>query len=610
MACVLPTTLDGRPVSPPAESVRTLHTWLLEECAVGHLVCGTGACGACLISVEGKLVASCVLPLATVRGKAIRTVGGLAQSGAGQAVLEAFERLAPGDEPARAGMMLAAAGLLEINPHVTEDEVRAAFLGIVSRQGYDREVAAALVASRTLVSGSVAGPERPDAGSASRQADLPARLAHARVLRRPVTGRAQLARAEASGVAGVIEILGPGDHELLAMDGRAGSPAALVLTETEDAAEAALALLRLDMEPVRSRAAAVRQAAGRSADIPAFRLEMSRTASSRFNVPEAIALPGKEYSDERQRLAAVLARRCLRPVLLRDIFAPWLVGAGAAVSADLAFRLSPSGEPIEAALDLLFDSPPDDKGAVSIHGGLFGNPDLPLSLRLATVDNGAALASLDGRADAAVIALGSIAVAWLGRAGGKDPLTVFASLSAPSSRSTLTALSGHWQGSLHGRAVDAEGRLVSGVGLGHSGGPTSGSALVELVVDRETGHVSMMRVVVATAGPRPDALAHGVALGYGRALAESITVDEATGMPLTASLADLRPVTSLTLPEIDHVTAGAGSAPTPEQVADLIAGAVLMALADALDIVPAFLPMTPDRVLDALMVRESSETNP
>ena len=128
---------------------------------------------------------------------------------------------------------------------------------------------------------------------------------------------------------------------------------------------------------------------------------------------------------------------------------------------------------------------------------------------------------LDGRADAAVIALGSIAVAWLGRAGGKDPLTVFASLSAPSSRSTLTALSGHWQGSLHGRAVDAEGRLVSGVGLGHSGGPTSGSALVELVVDRETGHVSMMRVVVATAGPRPDALAHGVALGYGRALAES-----------------------------------------------------------------------------------------
>ncbi|HEX7098247.1 MAG TPA: molybdopterin cofactor-binding domain-containing protein [Acidimicrobiia bacterium] len=42
------------------------------------LVCGTGVCGACTISVDGVPVASCVLPIEELEGRDVRTVEGLA----------------------------------------------------------------------------------------------------------------------------------------------------------------------------------------------------------------------------------------------------------------------------------------------------------------------------------------------------------------------------------------------------------------------------------------------------------------------------------------------------------------------------------------------------
>ena len=43
------------------------------------LVCGTGVCGACTISVDGVPVASCVLPVEELEGRDVRTVEGIAQ---------------------------------------------------------------------------------------------------------------------------------------------------------------------------------------------------------------------------------------------------------------------------------------------------------------------------------------------------------------------------------------------------------------------------------------------------------------------------------------------------------------------------------------------------
>ncbi len=43
--------------------------------------CGVAACGACTVHVDGAAVRSCVLPVATVAGKRITTIEGLAWPG-------------------------------------------------------------------------------------------------------------------------------------------------------------------------------------------------------------------------------------------------------------------------------------------------------------------------------------------------------------------------------------------------------------------------------------------------------------------------------------------------------------------------------------------------
>ena len=54
------------------------------------LVCGTGVCGACTISVDGVPVASCVLPVEELEGRDVRTVEGLATDGRLHPVQAAF----------------------------------------------------------------------------------------------------------------------------------------------------------------------------------------------------------------------------------------------------------------------------------------------------------------------------------------------------------------------------------------------------------------------------------------------------------------------------------------------------------------------------------------
>src|SRR3954464_4830445 len=102
--------------------------------------CGEGECGACSVLVDGQLVNSCLVPVLQVRGAKIITIEGLASNGVLHPMQESF--LHHGGAQCgicTPGMILAAAYLLEKNPHPTEAEIREGLAGNLCRcTGYMR----------------------------------------------------------------------------------------------------------------------------------------------------------------------------------------------------------------------------------------------------------------------------------------------------------------------------------------------------------------------------------------------------------------------------------------------------------------------------------------
>ena len=57
--------------------------------------CGVAACGACTVHVDGQAVRSCVTPLASVQGKAVRTIEALGSADQPHALQKAWVLLYP-----------------------------------------------------------------------------------------------------------------------------------------------------------------------------------------------------------------------------------------------------------------------------------------------------------------------------------------------------------------------------------------------------------------------------------------------------------------------------------------------------------------------------------
>ncbi|OKI04434.1 hypothetical protein A6A06_06400 [Streptomyces sp. CB02923] len=100
--------------------------------------CSQGECGACSVQVDGRLVASCLVPAATTAGSEIRTVEGLAQNGAPSDVQCALaESGAVQCGFCIPGMAMTVHDLLEGNHAPTELEARQALCGNLCRcSGY------------------------------------------------------------------------------------------------------------------------------------------------------------------------------------------------------------------------------------------------------------------------------------------------------------------------------------------------------------------------------------------------------------------------------------------------------------------------------------------
>ncbi|MFH0244148.1 2Fe-2S iron-sulfur cluster-binding protein [Streptomyces sp. HK10] len=113
--------------------------------------CSQGECGACSVQVDGRLVASCLVPAATTAGSEIRTVEGLARDGMPCDVQRALAaRGAVQCGFCVPGMAMTLHDLLEGNHDPTELETRQAVSGNLCRCSGYRGV---LDAVRTVVAG-------------------------------------------------------------------------------------------------------------------------------------------------------------------------------------------------------------------------------------------------------------------------------------------------------------------------------------------------------------------------------------------------------------------------------------------------------------------------
>jgi carbon-monoxide dehydrogenase small subunit len=106
--------------------------------------CSTGDCGACTIHLDGKPVASCLVLAMQARDREVRTIEGLASTGALHPVQAAFvAHGVPQCGFCIPGMLMSASALLDENPSPTEAEIRLGIAGNLCRcTGYTKMVAA------------------------------------------------------------------------------------------------------------------------------------------------------------------------------------------------------------------------------------------------------------------------------------------------------------------------------------------------------------------------------------------------------------------------------------------------------------------------------------
>jgi carbon-monoxide dehydrogenase small subunit len=155
MAAVLvSTTINGDAVQfacPPEESLMSVLRNRLGLTGVKE-GCSTGDCGACSITLDGRLVCSCLVLGVEAEGRDIATVEGMAENGKLHPLQENFiDHAALQCGICTPGFLMAAKVLLERNPNPTESEIRYALAGNLCRcTGYDKIVHAVQASAKDM----------------------------------------------------------------------------------------------------------------------------------------------------------------------------------------------------------------------------------------------------------------------------------------------------------------------------------------------------------------------------------------------------------------------------------------------------------------------------
>jgi len=114
--------------------------------------CGTGDCGACTVTIDDRLVCSCLMLGVEASGKSIETIEGMAKGDKLHPLQKKFvEHAALQCGICTPGFLISAKALLDKNPDPTETEIRYALAGNLCRcTGYDKIIRAVQEAAREM----------------------------------------------------------------------------------------------------------------------------------------------------------------------------------------------------------------------------------------------------------------------------------------------------------------------------------------------------------------------------------------------------------------------------------------------------------------------------
>jgi len=142
------TTINGDPTEFLCEPEETLLDVLRDHLGMtgSKEGCGTGDCGACSVTVNGRLVCSCLVLGAEAEGAEVTTIEGMADGETLHPLQRKFiEHAALQCGICTPGILVAAKSLLEHNPDPTEEEARYWLAGNLCRcTGYDKIIRAVL----------------------------------------------------------------------------------------------------------------------------------------------------------------------------------------------------------------------------------------------------------------------------------------------------------------------------------------------------------------------------------------------------------------------------------------------------------------------------------
>ncbi|MCH8166634.1 MAG: (2Fe-2S)-binding protein [Proteobacteria bacterium] len=148
------TTINGDAVEFLCEAQETLLDVLRDRLGLTGAKegCGTGDCGACSVTLDKRLVCSCLVLGAEVEGREITTIEGMADGEILHPLQQKFlEHAALQCGICTPGILVAAKALLEKNPDPTETETRYWLAGNLCRcTGYDKIIRAVMDAAEQM----------------------------------------------------------------------------------------------------------------------------------------------------------------------------------------------------------------------------------------------------------------------------------------------------------------------------------------------------------------------------------------------------------------------------------------------------------------------------